>query len=69
MLTKDDYHGIEKLMKRNLRGYVRRKDLSATESRLLKSINRLTDAVDNRFMDTEERLDKVEQRLSLPSTS
>ena len=46
-----------------------KKNLQAMEKRLLKSINRLTDTVDNRLTKSEERLDKVEQRHSLPTTS
>jgi len=53
MITKDDL----------------KKSLLAIERRLMKSINRLTDVVDNKFMNIEERLDHVERRLSLPVSS
>ena len=59
MATKDD-------MKKEFRGVVKRKDLLPMERRLTRSINRLTDVIDNKFMNIEERLDDVERRLSLP---
>ena len=57
--TKDD-------LKKELRGVVRRKDLLVMERSLRKSINRLTDSVDNRLTDVEERVDKLDQHIDHP---
>ena len=66
MLTKDDYQGIEKVIKKNLRGFVRHKDLLATERRLLRSINRLTDSIDNRLTDVEDNVKKLNYHMDHP---
>jgi len=43
-----------------------KKSLHKLENRLQKSINRLTDLVDNRLSDAEERVDKLDQHIDHP---